>query len=82
MRSVTSAKANERAWSNIVRTGQWPWAPDEEARLVVSRTNVLGTFSPSSEEVPVIVCDEADPLKEALIEPAGHPVLVAPGGVR
>ncbi|MFD7433344.1 sacsin N-terminal ATP-binding-like domain-containing protein [Streptomyces sp. NPDC059861] len=76
--SVSFKRHYERAWSNVVRTGQWPWAPGEEARLVVSRTHVLGTFIPSADEAPVIVCDEADPLKEALIEPAGHPVLVAP----
>ncbi|MET7761207.1 hypothetical protein ABZS71_03900 [Streptomyces sp. NPDC005393] len=76
--SVSFKRHYERAWSNIARTGRWPWAPGEQVRLAVSRTNVLGAFSPSSDEVPVIVCDEADPLKEALIEPAGHPVLVAP----
>ncbi|MGW1614573.1 sacsin N-terminal ATP-binding-like domain-containing protein [Streptomyces sp. NPDC002285] len=76
--SVSFKRHYERAWSHIVRTGRWPWAPGEEARLVVSRTNVLGTFTPAADETPVIVCDEADPLKEALIELAGHPVLVAP----
>lgn len=76
--SVSFKRHYERAWSNIARTGRWPWAPGEQIRLAVSRTNVLGAFSPSPDEVPVIVCDEADPLKEALIEPAGHPVLVAP----
>ncbi|MER5842036.1 hypothetical protein ABT099_17355 [Streptomyces prasinus] len=76
--SVSFKRHCERAWSNIVRTGRWPWTPDEEVRLVVSRAHTLGTFSPSSDEAPVIVCDETDPLKEALIEPAGHPVLVAP----
>ncbi|MDV6287968.1 hypothetical protein R2F25_08660 [Streptomyces sp. UP1A-1] len=76
--SVSFKRHYERAWSNIARTGRWPWARDEKARLVVSRAHVLGTFTPSSDEVPVIVRDETDPLKEALIEPAGHPVLVAP----
>ncbi|MEU6523903.1 hypothetical protein ABZ892_14030 [Streptomyces sp. NPDC046924] len=76
--SVSFKRHCERAWSNIARTGRWPWTPDEEVRLVVSRAHTLGTFSPSSDEAPVIVCDETDPLKEALIEPAGHPVLVAP----
>ncbi|MFE7900501.1 sacsin N-terminal ATP-binding-like domain-containing protein [Streptomyces sp. NPDC057424] len=76
--SVSFKRHYERAWSNIVRTGRWPWAPGEEVRLVVSRTHVLGTFTPSADDAPVIVCDEADPLKEALIEPAGHPVLVVP----
>ncbi len=75
--SVSFKRHYERAWSNIARTGRWPWAQGEEARLVVSRTHELGTFTPSADEAPVIVCDEADPLKEALIEPAGHPVLVA-----
>ncbi len=76
--SVSFKRHYERAWSNIARTGRWPWGRDEKARLVVSRAHVLGTFTPSSDEVPVIVRDETDPLKEALIEPAGHPVLVAP----
>ncbi|WP_266080184.1 sacsin N-terminal ATP-binding-like domain-containing protein [Streptomyces sp. NEAU-W12] len=76
--SVSFKRHYERAWSHIARTGRWPWAPDEEVRLVVSRTNVLGAFAPSADETPVAVCDEADPLKEALIELAGHPVLVAP----
>ncbi|KES07811.1 hypothetical protein BU52_07760 [Streptomyces toyocaensis] len=76
--SVSFKRHYERAWSNIARTARWPWAQGEEARLVVSRIHVLGTFIPSSDEAPVIVCDETDPLKEALIEPAGHPVLVAP----
>ncbi|WP_225631664.1 sacsin N-terminal ATP-binding-like domain-containing protein [Streptomyces solaniscabiei] len=76
--SVSFKRHYERAWSDIARTGRWPWARGEEARLVVSRSHVLGTFAPSSDDVPVIVCDETDPLKEALIEPAGHPVLVAP----
>ncbi|GAA3376788.1 DUF3883 domain-containing protein [Streptomyces sannanensis] len=76
--SVSFKRHYKQAWSHIARTGRWPWAPGEEARLVVSRTNVLGTFTPSADEAPVIVCDEADPLKEALIEPAGHPLLVAP----
>jgi hypothetical protein len=76
--SVSFKRHYERAWSNIARTGRWPWAPGEEVRLVVSRTHVLGTLTPSSDGTPVIVCDEADPLKEALIELAGHPVLVAP----
>ncbi|MFJ8648297.1 sacsin N-terminal ATP-binding-like domain-containing protein [Streptomyces sp. NPDC093546] len=76
--SVSFKRHYERACSDIARTGRWPWARGEEARLVVSRAHVLGTFTPSSDEVPVIVCDETDPLKEALIEPAGHPVLVVP----
>ncbi|ATW51089.1 sacsin N-terminal ATP-binding-like domain-containing protein [Streptomyces peucetius] len=76
--SVSFKRHYERAWSHIARTGRWPWAPGEEVRLVVSRTNVLGTFTTAADETPVIVCDEADPLKEALIELAGHPVLVAP----
>ncbi|MEV0302208.1 sacsin N-terminal ATP-binding-like domain-containing protein [Streptomyces prasinus] len=76
--SVSFKRHYQRAWSNIARTGRWPWAPGEEVRLVVSRTHVLGTFTPSADGTPVIVCDETDPLKEALIEPAGHPVLVAP----
>ncbi|MER6616607.1 sacsin N-terminal ATP-binding-like domain-containing protein [Streptomyces xantholiticus] len=76
--SVSFKRHYERAWSHIARTGRWPWAPEEEVRLVVSRTNVLGTFTPSADEMPLAVCDEADPLKEALIELAGHPVLVAP----
>ncbi|MYU48455.1 hypothetical protein GTV15_21740 [Streptomyces sp. SID7803] len=81
--SVSFKRHYERAWSDIARTDQWPWARGEEARLVVSRAHVLGSFAPSSDDVPVMVRDEADPLKEALIEPAGgHPVLVAPGGVR
>ncbi|MFE7268413.1 sacsin N-terminal ATP-binding-like domain-containing protein [Streptomyces sp. NPDC057592] len=76
--SVSFKRHYERAWSNIARTGRWPWAPGEEVRLVVSRTHALGTFTPSADGTAVIVCDEADPLKEALIEPAGHPVLVVP----
>ncbi|GHI02623.1 hypothetical protein AQI88_14800 [Streptomyces cellostaticus] len=76
--SVSFKRHYERAWSQVARTGRWPWAPAEEVRLVVSRTNVLGTCTPTADEAPVNVCDEADPLKEALIELAGDPILVAP----
>ncbi|MER6028236.1 hypothetical protein [Streptomyces sp. NPDC001851] len=76
--SVSFKRHYERAWTDIARTGQWPWVAGEEIRLVVSRTHVLGTFTPTAGDLPVSVCDEADPLKEALIELAGHPVLVAP----
>ncbi|WP_406730841.1 hypothetical protein [Streptomyces sp. NBC_01794] len=37
-----------------------------------------GTFTPKADEAAVHVCDEANPLKETLIELAGHPILVAP----
>ncbi|MEW2048887.1 hypothetical protein [Streptomyces sp. NPDC005476] len=76
--SVSFKRHYERAWSQVAQSGRWPWAPNEEVRLVVSRNNVLGTLTPTADESPVSVCDEADPLKEALIELAGDPILLAP----
>ncbi|MFD8645680.1 sacsin N-terminal ATP-binding-like domain-containing protein [Streptomyces zaomyceticus] len=77
--SVSFKRHCERAWSHVAQTGVWPWAAGDEVRLAVSRTNVLGTLTPSApaEGVVVYVRDQEDPLKEALIELAGHPVLVA-----
>ncbi|MFD8744409.1 sacsin N-terminal ATP-binding-like domain-containing protein [Streptomyces sp. NPDC059616] len=78
--SVSFKRHYERAWSHIAQTGAWPWAPGEEVRLAVSRTNALGILTPSAsaDGATVYVRDQEDPLKEALIELAGHPVLVAP----
>ncbi|MFJ9420178.1 sacsin N-terminal ATP-binding-like domain-containing protein [Streptomyces sp. NPDC101227] len=75
---VSFKKHYGRAWSNVAQTGCWPWSPGEKARIVVSRSQALATTVPAADEVTVHVCDEADPLKEALVELAGHPVLVAP----
>ncbi|MFI8182443.1 sacsin N-terminal ATP-binding-like domain-containing protein [Actinacidiphila glaucinigra] len=75
--SVSFKKHYGRAWSRIAQTGHWPWLKGEQVRLVVSRGNVLGTLVPSSDDAPVHVCDEPAPLKEALVELAGHPVLMA-----
>lgn len=74
--SVSFKKHYGRAWSHIAQTRHWPWSNGEAVRLVVSRGNVLGTLVPSSNDAPVHVCDEPAPLKEALVELAGHPVLV------
>ncbi|MFG2298704.1 sacsin N-terminal ATP-binding-like domain-containing protein [Streptomyces sp. NPDC048603] len=85
--SVSFKRHYERAWSQVAQTGVWPWAPGEDVQLAVSRTNALGTLMSSAASVGVdtlYVRDQEDPLKEALIELAGHPVLVAPaehGGV-
>ncbi|MFF5766731.1 sacsin N-terminal ATP-binding-like domain-containing protein [Streptomyces tanashiensis] len=78
--SVSFKRHYERAWSQIAQTGVWPWAPGEEIRLAVSRANMLSalTVPASAGGVTVYVRDQEDPLKEALIELAGHPVLVAP----
>ncbi|MER5932601.1 DUF3883 domain-containing protein [Streptomyces sp. NPDC002054] len=78
--SVSFKRHYERAWSQIAQTGVWPWAPGEEIRLAVSRANTLGalTAPASGGGTTVYVRDQEDPLKEALIELAGHPVLVAP----
>ncbi|MEV7413289.1 hypothetical protein AB0O04_36375, partial [Streptomyces althioticus] len=43
----------------------------------VVREQTLTTLTPSSKGEPVYVCDESDPLKETLVELAGHPVLIA-----
>lgn len=75
--SVSFKKHYGRAWSHLAQNARWPWFPGEEVRLAVSRGNALGTFVPAAEGVPVHVCDEQAPLKEALVELAGHPVLVA-----
>ncbi|MFF7702877.1 sacsin N-terminal ATP-binding-like domain-containing protein [Streptomyces lydicus] len=75
--SVSFKKHYGRAWSHLAQNARWPWLPGEEVRLAVSRGNALGTFVPATEDVPVHVCDEQAPLKEALVELAGHPVLVA-----
>ncbi|MGW3011094.1 sacsin N-terminal ATP-binding-like domain-containing protein [Streptomyces sp. NPDC001219] len=75
--SVSFKKHYGRAWSHLAQNARWPWLPGEEVRLVVSRGNALGIFVPAAEDVPVHVCDEQAPLKEALVELAGHPVLVA-----
>ncbi|MFG2484520.1 sacsin N-terminal ATP-binding-like domain-containing protein [Streptomyces virginiae] len=79
--SVSFKRHYERAWSHVAQTGTWPWVPGEELRLAVSRTNALGTLTSSSTSVDgatLYVRDQEDPLKEALIELAGHPLLVAP----
>ncbi|RSS96725.1 DUF3883 domain-containing protein [Streptomyces sp. WAC05292] len=78
--SVAFKRHYERAWSQIAQTGAWPWEPGEEIRLAVSRANMLGalTVPASAGGATVYVRDQEDPLKEALIELAGHPVLVAP----
>lgn len=75
--SVSFKKHYGRAWSHLAQNARWPWLPGEEVRLAVSRGNALGTFVPATEDVAVHVCDEQAPLKEALVELAGHPVLVA-----
>ncbi|MDG5803671.1 hypothetical protein P9869_13510 [Streptomyces ossamyceticus] len=75
--TVSFRKHYARAWSDLAQRDRWPWGPGEEVQLVVSRGNALGTFVPRAEEVPLHVCDEQAPLKEALVELAGHPVLVA-----
>ncbi|MFI5753449.1 sacsin N-terminal ATP-binding-like domain-containing protein [Streptomyces sp. NPDC051644] len=75
--SVSFKKHYGRAWSHLAQNARWPWLPGEEVRLVVSRGNALGTCVPAAEDMPVHVCDEQAPLKEALVELAGHPVLVA-----
>ncbi|MDX3546527.1 hypothetical protein PV733_25010 [Streptomyces europaeiscabiei] len=75
--SVSFKKHYGRAWSQLAQTGDWPWSPGEEVRLVVSQGNALATLAPVTDDAPVHVCDEQAPLKEALVELAGHPVLVA-----
>ncbi|MGA5349321.1 hypothetical protein ACPCSQ_27150 [Streptomyces griseoincarnatus] len=75
--SVSFKRHYGRAWSHLAQNTRWPWLTGEEVRLVVSRGNVLGTFVPTAEDVPVHVCDGQAPLKEALVELAGHPILVA-----
>ncbi|MEV7683084.1 hypothetical protein AB0O64_31735 [Streptomyces sp. NPDC088341] len=75
--SVSFKKHYGRAWSHLAQNARWPWLPGEEVRLVVSRGNALGTFVPAAEDVPVHIYDEQAPLKEALVELAGHPILVA-----
>ncbi|MFD9793790.1 sacsin N-terminal ATP-binding-like domain-containing protein [Streptomyces sp. NPDC059070] len=78
--SVSFKRHYERAWSHIAQKGAWPWASGEVVQLAVSRTNTLGTLTPSvsASGATVYVRDQEDPLKEALIELAGHPVLIAP----
>ncbi len=78
--SVSFKRHYERAWSHIAQKGAWPWASGEVVQLAVSRTNTLGTLTPSVSAggATVYVRDQEDPLKEALIELAGHPVLIAP----
>ncbi|MGW2183600.1 hypothetical protein ACWCXX_37400 [Streptomyces sp. NPDC001732] len=71
--SVSFRRQHERAWAHLARSGRWPWAPGEEVRLVASRANTLGTLAPAADGTPVHICDEADPLKEALIDLAGPP---------
>ncbi|MFF4850468.1 sacsin N-terminal ATP-binding-like domain-containing protein [Streptomyces sp. NPDC001194] len=78
--SVSFKRHYERAWSHVAQTGVWPWAPGKEVQLAVSRTNALGILASSAISVEgdtLYVRDQEDPLKEALIELAGHPVLVA-----
>ncbi|WP_234542802.1 hypothetical protein [Streptomyces shenzhenensis] len=75
--SVSFKKHYGRAWSHVAESGRWPWSAGEPVQLAVVREQTLTTLTPSSEEEPVYVCDESDPLKETLVELAGHPVLIA-----
>lgn len=75
--SISFKKHYGKAWSQLADTGQWAWGPGEPVQLAVIREHVLTAFTPPIEEEPVYVCDESDPLKEALLELAGVPVLIA-----
>lgn len=75
--SVSFKKHYGRAWSYVAESGRWPWSAGEPVQLAVVREQTLTTLTPSSEGEPVYVCDESDPLKETLVELAGHPVLIA-----
>ncbi|SED84144.1 hypothetical protein SAMN04490357_6025 [Streptomyces misionensis] len=78
-----------QAWQHTAASGAWPWADDEPVRLAVTQSNALVAHALADEEAgargegpgepdadTVYVVDEAAPLKESLIELAGHPVLV------
>ncbi|MFE9619618.1 sacsin N-terminal ATP-binding-like domain-containing protein [Streptomyces sp. NPDC006384] len=76
-----------QAWQHTAASGSWPWDDDETIRLAVTQSNVLSVHAlpgtdDEEEEVgeldagTVYVVDEAAPLKESLVELAGHPVLV------
>lgn len=75
--SVSFKKHYGKAWSHLAETGLWPWEPDESVQLAVIRDHFLTTLTPSlDKKEPVYVCDESVPLKEALVELAGLPVLI------
>ncbi|GGU06863.1 sacsin N-terminal ATP-binding-like domain-containing protein [Streptomyces lateritius] len=75
--NVSFKKHYGRAWSHVADSERWPWPAGKPAQLAVVQKHALTSLTPSSRENPVYVCDEADPLKESLVELAGHPVLIA-----
>lgn len=75
--SVSFKKHYSRAWKLFAETGGWPWTAGEPVQLAVVREHVLTSLTPASEKEPVYICDESIPFKEALVELAGHSVLIA-----
>ncbi|MET9664987.1 hypothetical protein ABZY19_06400 [Streptomyces sp. NPDC006475] len=75
--NVSFKKHYGKAWSHLVETERWPWSAGESIQLAVVREHILTTLTPSSGKEPVYICDEFVPFKEALVELAGYPVLIA-----
>ena len=69
-------KQYARAFGDAARAGAWPWQSLGQATLATVHGGQLGS---TAVEVgrPVYVVDEAAPLKESLVELAGHDVLVS-----
>lgn len=69
-------KQYARAFGHVARAGAWPWDTLADVRLATVRAGRLAA-TPHRPDEPVYLVDETAPLKESLVELAGHPVLVS-----
>lgn len=73
---ATFRKEYSRALADAARAGASPWLSQADVVLAADRSGRLEPVRPSPDE-PLYLPDERDPLKQSLVELAGHPVVVA-----
>jgi hypothetical protein len=74
--AVHFKKHYQRAWAETLKADRWPWNDEDEPQIAVTETASLAVARPNGDTV-IYIPDEDNHFKEALLDLAGYPVLIA-----